>query len=159
MQQLPFRYRIAVMCLLISIKKSFSTEEIHRQLGYKRYQPGWKMACMIRDVVGKCDAQYTWTDRLSLMMTSLPRNVLISIRLHLWKGDVAVRRSLKWWSWWIPTQGHSWKGKPYKNDRTSEDAGYSRPEEPTVTDVAKKHFELSVELTTDDSISYYKFGV
>lgn len=82
-QQLPFRYRIAVMCLLISIKKSFSTEEIHRQLGYKRYQPGWKMACKIRDVVGKCDAQYTWTDRLSLMMTSLPRNVLISIRLHL----------------------------------------------------------------------------
>ena len=60
-----------------------STEEIHRQLGYKRYQPGWKMACKIRDVVGKCDAQYTWTDRLSLMMTSLPRNVLISIRLHL----------------------------------------------------------------------------
>ncbi len=37
--KLPFRYWIVTMFQLMSIKKSFSTEEIRRQLGHKRYQP------------------------------------------------------------------------------------------------------------------------
>lgn len=41
--KLPFRYWIAAMFLLTSTKKSFSTEEIRRQLGHKRYQPIWEM--------------------------------------------------------------------------------------------------------------------
>lgn len=35
--KLPFRYWIAAMFLLTSTKKSFSTEELRRQLGHKRY--------------------------------------------------------------------------------------------------------------------------
>ena len=42
--KLPFRYWIAAMFLLMSTKKSFSTEEIYRQLGHKRYQPIWECA-------------------------------------------------------------------------------------------------------------------
>jgi len=49
----PFRYWIAVMFLLASTKKSFSTEEHRRQLAHKRYQPIWKMVCKLRDVMGK----------------------------------------------------------------------------------------------------------
>ena len=54
--KLPFRYWIATMFLLMSTKKSFSTEEIRRQLGHKRYQPVWEMVCKLRDVMGKRDA-------------------------------------------------------------------------------------------------------
>jgi hypothetical protein len=37
--KLPFRYWIAAMFLLTCTKKSFSTEELRRQLGHKRSNP------------------------------------------------------------------------------------------------------------------------
>lgn len=59
--KLPFRYWIAAMFLLTSTKKSFSTEELRRQLGHKRYQPIWEMVCKLRDIMGKRDARYQLT--------------------------------------------------------------------------------------------------
>ena len=37
--KLPFRYWYVAMHLLTTTKKSFSTSELQRQLGHKRYQP------------------------------------------------------------------------------------------------------------------------
>lgn len=59
--KLPFRYWIATMFLLTSTKKSFSTEELCRQLGHKRYQPIWEMVWKLRDVMGKHDGRYQLT--------------------------------------------------------------------------------------------------
>lgn len=64
--KLPYRYWIATMFLLMSTKKSFSTEEIRRQLGHKRYQPVWEMVCKLRDVMGKRDAQYSLDGQVEL---------------------------------------------------------------------------------------------
>lgn len=46
---------------LMGTKKYFSTEEIRRQLGHKRYQPIWKMACKLRDVMEKRYERYLLT--------------------------------------------------------------------------------------------------
>lgn len=64
--KLPFRYWIAAMFLLTSTKKSFSTEEIRRQLGHKRYQPIWEMVCKLRDVMEKGDERYRLTGSVEL---------------------------------------------------------------------------------------------
>lgn len=50
--KLPFRYWIATMSMLTCIKKSFSTEKLRRQLGHKRYQPIWEIACKSGDFMG-----------------------------------------------------------------------------------------------------------
>lgn len=64
--ELPIRCRIATMFLLTGTKKSFSTEELCRQLGHKRYQPIWKMACKLREVMGKRDEHYLLADQVEL---------------------------------------------------------------------------------------------
>ncbi|MBZ4657612.1 MAG: ISXO2-like transposase domain [Methermicoccus sp.] len=52
---LPYRYWFVAMHLLTATKNSFSTAELQRQLGHKRYQPIWEMANKLRDVMGKRD--------------------------------------------------------------------------------------------------------
>lgn len=54
------------MFLLTSTKKSFSTEEIRRQLGHKRYQPIWEMTCQLRDVMGKRNDRYQLASHVEL---------------------------------------------------------------------------------------------
>ena len=129
--KLPFRYWIATMFLLMSTKKSFSTEEIRRQLGHKRYQPVWEMVCKLRDVMGKRDAQYS-----------------LDGQVELDDGFFTTER---------PEEE---KDTPLKRGRGSQKKSkvVVMVESETVTDVAKKHLEPSVELTTDDSTSYHKLG-
>lgn len=64
--KLLFRYWTAAMFLLTGTKKSFSTEEIRRQLGHKRYQSVWEMVCKLRDVMGKRDGRYRLTGSMEL---------------------------------------------------------------------------------------------
>ena len=64
--KLPFRYWIAAMFLLTATRKSFSTEEIRRQLGHKRYQPIWEMVCKLLDVMGKRDERYRLSGSVEL---------------------------------------------------------------------------------------------
>jgi hypothetical protein len=40
-------------------KKGFSSKEIQRQLGLKRYEPVWAMVHKIRDAMGQRDQRYT----------------------------------------------------------------------------------------------------
>ena len=56
--KLPFRYWFIAMHLLTATKKGFSTLEIKRQLGHKRYQPIWEMVHKLRSVMGQRDSLY-----------------------------------------------------------------------------------------------------
>lgn len=81
--KLPFRYWIATMFLLMSTKKSFSTEEIRHQLGHKRCQPVWEMVCKFREAWVNVTHSTPWTDRSSSTTASSPRNVPKRRRIHL----------------------------------------------------------------------------
>lgn len=47
------------MFLLTATKKGFSSKEIQRQLGLKRYEPVWSMVHKIRKAMGNRDGRYT----------------------------------------------------------------------------------------------------
>jgi hypothetical protein len=47
------------MFLLTATKKGFSSKEIQRQLGLKRYEPVWSMVHKIRKAMGNRDDRYT----------------------------------------------------------------------------------------------------
>ena len=64
--KLPFRYWFVAMHLLTSTKKSFSSSELQRQLGHKRYQPIWEMSNKLRDIMGKRDHEYPLKEEIEL---------------------------------------------------------------------------------------------
>jgi hypothetical protein len=76
--KLPFRYWYVAMHLLTSTKKSFSSSEIQRQLGHKRYQPIWELVNKLRDVMGKRDNKYKLQGQIELdnafITTLIPEN-------------------------------------------------------------------------------------
>jgi transposase-like protein len=47
------------MFLMTATKKGFSSKEIQKQLGLKRYEPVWAMVHKIRKAMGKREARYT----------------------------------------------------------------------------------------------------
>jgi hypothetical protein len=55
--KLPFRYWLYTIYLMTMTKKTFSSKEIQRQLGHKRYEPVWMMVHKIRCVMGHRDSQ------------------------------------------------------------------------------------------------------
>lgn len=56
---LPFLVWYKTMFLLTTTKKGFSSKEIQKQLGLKRYEPVWSMVHKLRKAMGKRDARYT----------------------------------------------------------------------------------------------------
>ena len=56
---LSFLIWYKTMFLLTAIKKGFSSKEIQRQLGLKRYEPVWAMVHKLRKAMGKRDDRYT----------------------------------------------------------------------------------------------------
>ena len=56
---LPFMTWYKTMFLMTATKKGFSTKEIQRQLGMKRYEPVWAMVHKLRKAMGKRDDRYT----------------------------------------------------------------------------------------------------
>ncbi|GHT66052.1 hypothetical protein AGMMS50239_26900 [Bacteroidia bacterium] len=54
------------MHFLTITKKSFSSSELQRQLGHKRYQPIWELANKLRDVMGKRDDIYSLSGQVEL---------------------------------------------------------------------------------------------
>ncbi len=64
--KLPFQYWSIAMHLTTSTKKSFSAEEIQRQLGHKRYGPIWHMVHRLRSVMGLRDDEYQLRDEIEL---------------------------------------------------------------------------------------------
>lgn len=56
---LPFLIWYKAIFLMTATKKGFSSKEIQRQLGLKRYEPVWSMVHKLRKAMGNRDAQYT----------------------------------------------------------------------------------------------------
>jgi len=56
---LPFLVWYKTMFLLSATKKGFSSKEIQKQLGLKRYEPVWTMVHKLRKAMGNRDARYT----------------------------------------------------------------------------------------------------
>jgi transposase-like protein len=56
---LSFLIWYKTMFLLSTTKKGFSSKEIQKQLGLKRYEPVWAMVHKLRRAMGKRDARYT----------------------------------------------------------------------------------------------------
>jgi len=57
--KLSFLIWYKTFCLMSATKKGFSSKEIQRQLGVKRYEPVWAMVHKIRVAMGKRDDRYT----------------------------------------------------------------------------------------------------
>lgn len=64
--KLPFQYWFIAMHLITSTKKSFSSKEIQRQIGHKRYEPIWAMVHKLRSVMGLRDDEYQLDDEIEL---------------------------------------------------------------------------------------------
>ena len=56
---LSFLIWYKTMFLLTATKQGFSTKEIQRQLGLKRYEPVWAMVQKLRNAMGKIEDKYT----------------------------------------------------------------------------------------------------
>jgi transposase-like protein len=56
---LPFLIWYKTMFLVSATKKGFSSKELQKQLGLKRYEPVWAMVHKLRKAMGKRDARYT----------------------------------------------------------------------------------------------------
>lgn len=56
---LPFLVWYKTMFLMSTTKKGFSSKEIQKQLGMKRYEPVWAMVHKLRKAMGKRDDRYT----------------------------------------------------------------------------------------------------
>jgi transposase-like protein len=52
--------------LLSATKKGFSSKEIQKQLGLKRYEPVWAMVHKLRKAMGNRDARYTLEDMIEM---------------------------------------------------------------------------------------------
>ena len=59
---LPYMYWFKAFHLLTATKKTFSANEIQRQLKHKRYEPIWRMLHKIREAMGKRDSMYNLTE-------------------------------------------------------------------------------------------------
>jgi transposase-like protein len=57
--KLSFLVWYKTFCLMSATKKGFSSKEIQRQLGLKRYEPVWAMVHKIRMAMGQRDDRYT----------------------------------------------------------------------------------------------------
>lgn len=56
---LSFMIWYKTMFLMTATKKGFSSKEIQKQLGLKRYEPVWAMVHKLRKAMGNRDARYT----------------------------------------------------------------------------------------------------
>jgi len=63
---LPFLVWYKTMFLISATKKGFSSKEIQKQLGLKRYEPVWAMVHKLRKAMGKRDDRYTLEGMIEL---------------------------------------------------------------------------------------------
>ena len=145
------------MHLLTSTKKSFSTEELRRQLGHKRYQPIWEMVNKIRDIMGKRDNEYQLTGQMELddayFSTEIPQEQkdkpLKRGRGSQSKTKVLVMAESEF-------VDNPKKGRKPKRVNHIKMQVISDLKSNTITSVVKEQVDKSTELVTDDSTSYTK---
>jgi hypothetical protein len=153
--RLPFMYWYIAMHLLTGTKKSFSSSELQRQLGHKRYQPIWELVCKLRDVMGKRDDLYKLEGQIEL------DNAFITTLIPDDRKDEDLKRG-------AGSQSKS-KVMVMSESTTVENPKPNMPPKKVnhikmriVTDlkadtaakVVKEQIDSQAELTTDDSTTY-----
>lgn len=92
---LPYRYWFAAMYLITATKNAFSSAEIQRQLGHKRYQPIWEMVNKLRDVMGKRDGIYTLDGEIELDDAFFTTEIHIELRNEALKRGRGSQKKTK----------------------------------------------------------------
>jgi len=155
--KLPFRYWFVTMHLLTCTKKSFSTEELRRQIGHKRYQPIWEMVNKLRDVMGKRDNKYQLSGQMELddafFSSEIPKDQkdkpLKRGRGSQSKTKVLVMAESTFVD--DPKKGHKSKSVNHIKMQVINNLKSN-----TITNIVKEQVDKSAQLITDDSTSYYK---
>jgi hypothetical protein len=145
------------MHLLTCTKKSFSTEELRRQIGHKRYQPIWEMVNKLRDVMGKRDNKYQLSGQMELddafFSTEIPQDQkdkpMKRGRGSQSKSKVLVMAESTFVD--APKKGHKLKSVKHIKMQVINDLKSN-----TITNIVKEQVDKSAQLITDDSTSYYK---
>jgi len=153
--KLPFRYWYVAMHLLTSTKKSFSSTELQRQLGHKRYQPIWELTNKLRDVMGKRDNIYQLKDQIEL------DNAFITTLIPEDRKDEPLKRgagSQKKSKVVVMTES-AFVETPKKNKKQKQVNHIKMQvvndmKADTVTGIVKEHVDSQAEITSDDSTSY-----
>lgn len=156
--KLPFRYWFIAIHLATSTKKAFSSKELQRQLGHKRYEPIWTLNHKIRTIMGERDDLYTLSGVIELdegfFSTEIDdeekTNPLKPGRGSQKKSKVLVMAES------IPVEGETTKtGKPRK-------VGYLKMKvidnlkSGTITPVVENTVSEDAVIDSDDSTSYVK---
>ena len=153
--KLSFSYWLLAFHLITATKKGFSTKEIQRQLGHKRYQPIWHMVHKIRSCMGKRDGAYLLNGTIELdegfFSVEVPEDEKDKPRKRgrgsQSKATVLVMVESE------PDKKHPDKGKGRK-------VGYLKMKvitnlkSETVTHQVEEHVSPDSRLDTDDSTSY-----
>lgn len=63
---LPYLYWFKSIHLLTATKKTFSANQVQRQLKHNRYEPIWSMLHQIRKAMGKRDSKYNLTEFIEI---------------------------------------------------------------------------------------------
>ena len=155
--KLPYLYWFAAMHLLTSTKNSFSSAELQRQLGHKRYQPIWEMTNKLRDVMGKRDNKYTLKGEIELDDAFFTTEIPVESKNEpLKRGGGSQRKTNVLVIAESRTVDHPKPGKKPKK------VGYLKMivvddlKSETITDHIKERVENTADLTSDDSTSYTK---
>jgi hypothetical protein len=153
--KLPFRYRFIAMHLLTSTRKSFSSKEIQRQLGHKRYHPVWHMVHKLRSTMGKRDGEYVLAGRIELdegyFSTETPSD---GKNEPLKRGHGSQRKSK------VPVMAESEMVESSKPGARPRRAGYLKMKvidglhKETINDVVRSLAGNATEVDTDASKSY-----
>ena len=153
--KLPFSYWLLAFHFITATRKGFSTKEIQRQLGHKRYQPIWHMVHKIRSCMGKREGSYLLNGTIELdegfFSVEVPEEEKDKPRKrgrgNQSKATVLVMIESE------PDEKHPDKGKGRK-------AGYLKMKvitnlkSETVTHQVDEHVSSHSRLDTDDSTSY-----
>ena len=157
--KLPFQYWLLAFHLVTATKKGFSSKEMQRQLGHKRYQPIWHMMHKIRACMGKRDDSYVLCGCMELdegfFSVEVPEEEKDKPRKRgrgsQSKAAVLVMIESE------PDEEHPNKGKGRK-------VGYLKMkvipnlQSKTITREVKEHISYESHLDTDDSTSYTDFS-
>jgi transposase-like protein/predicted RNA-binding Zn-ribbon protein involved in translation (DUF1610 family) len=154
--KLPFRYWFVAMHLITSTKKSFSSQEIQRQLGHKRYQPIWTMMHKLRDAMGNRDGQYTLSGSIEL------DEGFFSTEISAENKDKPLKRgrgSQKKSKVLVMAESKEVEGKTTKKGKPRK-VGFLKMQviddlkSETITPIVEQFVSKDAELLTDDSTSY-----
>ena len=155
--KLPFRYWYVAMHLLTSTKKSFSSTELQRQLGHKRYQPIWELTNKLRDVMGKRDNKYKLKKQVEIDNAFISTLTPDSQKEEQLKRGAGSQKKSK-----VLVMTESEFVDKAKSDKKPKCVNHIKmhvvPDMSAdcITEIIEKQVDAQAEITSDDSTSYTK---